>query len=85
MFKKLKREIRLKKLKIECMREMKKMRYWKSELYDIEHGSCIIGEEWIIRNYGSICAYKRKYEDWIEESKKKLEEYWTEEERLRDS
>lgn len=85
MFKKLKRKIRLKKLKMECIREIEKMRFYKAEIYDIEHGTTVLGEEFIVKNYGSMDAYKQEIEDWIEESKKKLMDYFAEEERLRDS
>jgi len=85
MFEKLKRKIRLKKLKIERIREIEKMWYCKAELYDIEHGTTVLGEEFIVKNYGSITAYKQEFEDWIEESKKKLMDYFAEEKRLRDS
>lgn len=85
MFKKLKRKIRLKKLKIERICEIEKMWYCKAELYDIEHGTTVLGEEFIVKNYGSMAAYKQEIEDWIEESKKKLMDYFAEEEHLRDS
>lgn len=85
MFKKLKREIRLKKLEIERIREIEKIRYCKAELYDIEHGTTMFSEEAIVKKYGSMAAYRQEFEDWIEESKKKFMDYVAEEERLRDS
>lgn len=85
MFKKLKRKIRLKKLKNERIREIEKIRYCKAELYDIEHGTTMFGEEFIVKKYGSMTAYKQEFEDWIEESKKKLMDYYAEEQHLRDS
>ena len=83
MFKKLKRKIRLKQLKRAIYCEIEKIRYCKSELYDIEHDLCL-GKGWIIQKYGSMEAYKQSFEDWIGESYNKLKEYWTEESRLRD-
>jgi hypothetical protein len=85
MFEKLKRKIKLKKLEDAEFCELKKIRFCKAEIYDIEHDLCIIGKDWIIQKYGSLEAYKQHYEDWINESNEKIKEYFAEEENLRGS
>lgn len=85
MFEKLKRNLRLRELQMNRIREHDKIRYCKAELYDIEHGTTMLGEEFIVKKYGSMTAYRQEFEDWIEESKKKLMDYYAEEKHLRDS